>query len=55
MIAILTKLKQSGKDELSQLKRQAIEHMKKGNLDAYFKTLLELEQMEKRLYAFKMN
>jgi hypothetical protein len=55
MLELITMLKQSGTDELSQLKRKAIEHMKSGNLKAYFRTLLEVERAEQRLYAFRMN
>jgi hypothetical protein len=55
MLELLTMLKQSGTDELSQLKRKAIHQMQTGNLKEYFRTLLEVERMEQRLYSFRMN
>jgi len=55
MFELLVMLNQPKTDELSQLKRKAIEMMKSGNLKAYFSTLLEVERMERRTHAFKMN
>jgi hypothetical protein len=55
MFELLVMLNQTRTDELSQLKQKAIRLMKSGNLKDYFKTLLEVEQMEKQLTSFRMN
>jgi hypothetical protein len=55
MFELLVMLNQTRTDELSQLKRKAINLMKSGNLKAYFRTLLEVERLEQRMHTFKMN
>lgn len=45
----------SARQELARLKEKAKELMMLGDLKAYFKTLLEVQQLEQYLYSFKLN
>lgn len=55
MFELLTQLNASKMKDISNMKKEAKNLMRKGDLKAYFKKILELERLEKQARAYQFN